>query len=141
MSFKSFFCMLAQVRQENLLIARAPGGDRQHLDALTSETPTFPYTAKQSEEFIDLLQHGKGQFRLLHLTCPPVNWFLADYASSPYITTSVARLWATVGKFYASTTQGTSRDPSYCSKPSLLHPFRRRPLSPVLRSIDLGGSG
>ncbi|KAI9465769.1 hypothetical protein BJY52DRAFT_485793 [Lactarius psammicola] len=48
-------------------------------DALTSETPTFPYTAKQSEEFIDLLQRGK-----------------ADHASSPYITTYVARLWATV---------------------------------------------
>ncbi len=44
----------------NFLIARAPGGDRQHLDALTSETPTFPYTAKQSEEFINLLQHAKG---------------------------------------------------------------------------------
>lgn len=47
-------------------------------DALTSETPTFPYTAKQSQEFIELLQCSK------------------DYASSPYITTYVARLWATV---------------------------------------------
>ncbi|KAH9017911.1 hypothetical protein EDB84DRAFT_664182 [Lactarius hengduanensis] len=47
-------------------------------DALTSETPTFPYTAKQSEEFIDLLQRSK------------------DCAPSPYITTYVARLWATV---------------------------------------------
>ncbi|KAH8996383.1 hypothetical protein EDB92DRAFT_1843632 [Lactarius akahatsu] len=47
-------------------------------DALTSETPTFPYTAKQSEEFIDLLQRSK------------------DHASSPYVTTYVARLWATV---------------------------------------------
>jgi hypothetical protein len=28
-------------------------------DALTSETPTFPYPAEQSEEFIDLLQRGK----------------------------------------------------------------------------------
>jgi hypothetical protein len=47
-------------------------------DALTSDTPTFPYTAKQSEEFIDLLQRGK------------------DHASSPYTITYVARLWATV---------------------------------------------
>jgi hypothetical protein len=47
-------------------------------DALTSDTPTFPYTAKQSDEFIDLLQRGK------------------DHTSSPYIITYVARLWATV---------------------------------------------
>jgi len=47
-------------------------------DALTSETPTFPYPAEQSEEFIDLLQRGK------------------DNASSPYVITYVARLWATV---------------------------------------------
>ena len=40
----------------------ARGGNRQCLDALTSDTPTFPYTAKQSEEFIDLLQRGKGVF-------------------------------------------------------------------------------
>jgi hypothetical protein len=56
----------------------APESDKHHLDALTSETPTFPYTAKQSQEFIELLQCSK------------------DYASSPYITTYVARLWATV---------------------------------------------
>ncbi|KAN0131978.1 hypothetical protein V8E53_010258 [Lactarius tabidus] len=47
-------------------------------DALTSETPTFPYPAEQSEQFIDLLQRGK------------------DNASSPYVITYVARLWATV---------------------------------------------
>ncbi|KAH9017912.1 hypothetical protein EDB84DRAFT_1566645 [Lactarius hengduanensis] len=64
-------------------------------DTLTSETPTFPYTAEQSEEFIDLLRRGKGPFRLLGPAFP-VNWLLADYASSPYITTYVARLWATV---------------------------------------------
>ena len=53
-----------------LLLALVPGGDRRHLDALTSETPTFPYTAAQSEEFIKLLQCSKGMFRLLHNTCP-----------------------------------------------------------------------
>ncbi|KAI9458566.1 hypothetical protein BJY52DRAFT_411425 [Lactarius psammicola] len=47
-------------------------------DALTSETPTFPYTANQSQDFIELLQRSK------------------DHATSPYITTYVARLWATV---------------------------------------------
>ncbi|KAH8984592.1 hypothetical protein EDB92DRAFT_1818990 [Lactarius akahatsu] len=71
------------------LHARTAEGDRRHLDALTSETPTFPYTARQSEEFIDLLQRGK------------------DHASSLYVTTYVARLWANVGKVYASTAQGT----------------------------------
>jgi hypothetical protein len=47
-------------------------------DALTSETPTFPYLPEQCENFIDLLQRGK------------------DNASSPYVITYVARLWATV---------------------------------------------
>jgi hypothetical protein len=46
------------------LIPCVPGADRQRLDALTSETPTFPYPAEQSEQFIDLLQRGKGVFRL-----------------------------------------------------------------------------
>jgi hypothetical protein len=54
----------------SLLITFASGGDRRHLDALTSETPTFPYPAEQSEEFIDLLQRGKGVFRLLHTSYP-----------------------------------------------------------------------
>jgi hypothetical protein len=49
----------------SLLITFAPGDDRRHLDALTSETPTFPYPAEQSEEFIDLLQRGKGVLCLL----------------------------------------------------------------------------
>ncbi|KAH9164843.1 hypothetical protein EDB89DRAFT_1850829, partial [Lactarius sanguifluus] len=52
-------------------------------DALTSETPTFPYTANQCQDFIELLQCSKA------------------HASSPHITTYVARLWATVGKFFA----------------------------------------
>jgi len=47
-------------------------------DALTSETPTFPYPVEQCEDFIDLLQRGK------------------DHASSPYVVTYVARLWVTV---------------------------------------------
>jgi len=47
-------------------------------DALTSDTPTFPYTAQESQEFIDLLQRSK------------------DNASSPYIITYVARLWANI---------------------------------------------
>ncbi|KAH9163335.1 hypothetical protein EDB89DRAFT_1860023, partial [Lactarius sanguifluus] len=62
-------------------------------DALTSDTPTFPYTAKQSEEFLDVLQRGK------------------DNASSPYITTYVARLWATVAshRFFVHFGEGHCR--------------------------------
>ena len=55
--------MPAQVRSK-FLYSGVLGADKQHLDALTSETPTFPYPAEQSEEFIDLLQRGKGVFRL-----------------------------------------------------------------------------
>ncbi|KAN0131595.1 hypothetical protein V8E53_010437 [Lactarius tabidus] len=50
-------------------------------DALTSNepiTPSFPYTAEQSQKFIELLQCSQG------------------HASSPYVTTFVARLWATI---------------------------------------------
>jgi len=47
-------------------------------DALTSETPTFPYTADECERFIDLLKCSK------------------EHASNPYITTVVARLWVVV---------------------------------------------
>ncbi|KAF8269466.1 hypothetical protein EI94DRAFT_950737 [Lactarius quietus] len=48
-------------------------------DALTSETLTFPYTANQCDDFIELLQR--------------IN---VENASSPYVVTYVARLWATV---------------------------------------------
>ncbi|KAH9171924.1 hypothetical protein EDB89DRAFT_1030082 [Lactarius sanguifluus] len=47
-------------------------------DALTSEIPTFPYTANQCEDFIELLQRSK------------------DHASNPFVVTYVARSWATV---------------------------------------------
>ncbi|KAH9061038.1 hypothetical protein EDB87DRAFT_1576431 [Lactarius vividus] len=52
--------------------------------ASTSDTPTFPYTTKQREEIIDLLEHNK------------VNWFTADCTHSSYITTYVTGLWTTV---------------------------------------------
>lgn len=45
----------------------------EHLDALTSKeatTPTFPYTADQSQEFIELLQRSQGVFDLIHLALP-----------------------------------------------------------------------
>ena len=31
-------------------------------DALTSDVPTFPYTAEEDQRFIDLLQVSKGGF-------------------------------------------------------------------------------
>jgi len=63
--------------QDILLHARA--------DALTSDLPTFPYTAEESERFIDILQRGK------------------DHAPNAYITTYVARLWVVVAshRFFA----------------------------------------
>jgi len=85
------------------LFAHPPGSNRQYLDALTSETPTFPYTADQCEDFVELLQRSKGMIHLVHLAWPSGNcFFLVDYASSPYITTYVARLSATVGKSFYS---------------------------------------
>ncbi|KAI0301652.1 hypothetical protein B0F90DRAFT_1628576, partial [Multifurca ochricompacta] len=51
---------------------------RAALDGLTSEVPTFPYTAEEDEKFIDLLQRSK------------------EHAPTSYITTYVARLWAVV---------------------------------------------
>ena len=54
----------------HLLILHLVVTDVIYIDALTSETPTFPYPAEQSEEFIDLLQRGKGVFRLQHTACP-----------------------------------------------------------------------
>ncbi|KAI9438659.1 hypothetical protein H4582DRAFT_2057296 [Lactarius indigo] len=53
-------------------------------DASTSDTPTFPYTAEQREEIIDLLEHKK------------VNWFTADHTHNSYVTTYIAGLWVTV---------------------------------------------
>jgi hypothetical protein len=57
----------------NRNISHSPRNDKPYLDALTSETPTFPYTAKQSQEFIELLQCSKGVFYLEHLA-----WLSAD---------------------------------------------------------------
>jgi len=47
-------------------------------DALTSEIPSFPYTAEECDRFIKLLQCSK------------------EHASNPYVTTFVARLWEVV---------------------------------------------
>jgi hypothetical protein len=67
-------------------------------DTLTSEIPTFPYTADECERFINLLQASKGAFGLARPA-----WFIPDrsvteHGSNPYITTFVARLWVVVGK-------------------------------------------
>ncbi|KAI0296409.1 hypothetical protein BC826DRAFT_233266 [Russula brevipes] len=49
-----------------------------HADALTSDVPTFPYTAEECERFTNLLRCSR------------------DSASNPYVTTFVARLWVIV---------------------------------------------
>ncbi|KAI9458588.1 hypothetical protein BJY52DRAFT_412811 [Lactarius psammicola] len=50
-------------------------------DAPTLKTLTFPYTAKECGEFVDLLERSK------------------DRVSSPYVITDVARLWAAVANY------------------------------------------
>jgi len=47
-------------------------------DALTSDVPTFPYTAEEDEKFINLLQLSK------------------EHACNPFVITYVARLWGIV---------------------------------------------
>jgi len=47
-------------------------------DSLTSDAPTFPYTAEEDEKFINLLQLSK------------------EHACNPYVITYVARLWGIV---------------------------------------------
>lgn len=81
----------------NRLFFHAPGSDRRHLDALTSDTPTFPYTTSQCEDFIELLQRSKGMFHFAPLAWPPVDWSLIGHASSPYVVAYVARSWKTIG--------------------------------------------
>ncbi|KAI9458592.1 hypothetical protein BJY52DRAFT_412960 [Lactarius psammicola] len=67
-------------------------------DVPTSETLTFPYTIKECEDFIKFLEHSK------------------DHASSPYIVTCVARLWATVAnhRFFIHSNEG----PKHCQPSS-----------------------
>ncbi|KAH9998654.1 hypothetical protein BJV77DRAFT_940470 [Russula vinacea] len=47
-------------------------------NALTSDIPTFPYTAEECDRFIHILQHRK------------------EHASDPYVMTFVARLWMAI---------------------------------------------
>ncbi|KAH9171926.1 hypothetical protein EDB89DRAFT_1967722 [Lactarius sanguifluus] len=67
---------------------------RARADAQTSETLTFPYTVKECDEFIDFLEYSK------------------DHASSPYVATCAARLWATVAnhRFFIHSNEG----PKHC---------------------------
>jgi len=88
-------------------------------DALTSETPTFPYTAEQSEEFIDLLQRGK------------------DHASSPYVVTYVARLWATVANHRFFIHFGEDHCRLSSDQPILEVPDSKRSLSLAILSNTL----
>ncbi|KAH9074247.1 hypothetical protein EDB83DRAFT_2355675 [Lactarius deliciosus] len=74
------------------LSTHAPGSDGFYSYALTSETPAFPYTAKQREGLVDLLERSK------------------DHNSSPQVTTYVARLWVTIRMLYAPTDYGTPDD-------------------------------
>ena len=89
------FSVPAQVNQ-NILIAGAPGSDRQPLGALTLDSPAFSHTDEECNNFIKILEHNKGVFHLVFPAWVLVNQFLEDHASSPLVTTYVAWLWGTV---------------------------------------------
>ena len=50
--------MLAWVRRE-FAVCKRTQRDRQHIDMPTLGTPTLPYTAKQREEIVDILERNK----------------------------------------------------------------------------------
>jgi len=63
--------MLAQVSCE--MAALKLGNDGVAPDALTSDVPTFPYTAEEDEKFINLLQLSKGVFYLVYRRVSSLN--------------------------------------------------------------------
>ncbi|KAI9509045.1 hypothetical protein F5148DRAFT_816527 [Russula earlei] len=79
-------------------------------DALTSDVPTFPYTAEESEKFINLLQCSK------------------DHATNPYITTVVARLWVVVANHRFFTHFGENHCRMSAVHSVLEAPIRKRSL-------------
>jgi len=64
--------MLVQVSCE--LAALKLGNNGVAPDALTSDVPTFPYTAEEDEKFINLLQLSKGAFYSLYRRVSSLNW-------------------------------------------------------------------
>ena len=92
------------------------------LDALTSDLPTFPYTAEENEKFINLLQSCKGNALLGELYVTLSSRFFAEHASNPYVTTFVARLWEIVGKHNVVLSNPVRPHDSFrSSKPPLFH--------------------
>ncbi|KAH9979757.1 hypothetical protein BJV74DRAFT_120386 [Russula compacta] len=79
-------------------------------DALTSDVPTFPYTAEENEKFINLLQSSK------------------EHASNPYVTTFVARLWEIVANHRFFTHFGEDHCRLSAVHPVLEAPARKRSL-------------
>lgn len=63
MSSKQSFRLTAQVRQESSCLTTHSGVTHY---IYMPETPDFPYTAKQREGLVDLLERSKGVFRLVH---------------------------------------------------------------------------
>jgi len=48
------------------LVALKLGNNRYAPDALTSDSPTFPYTAEEDDKFVNLLQLSKGAVYLVY---------------------------------------------------------------------------
>ncbi|KAF8474535.1 hypothetical protein DFH94DRAFT_134644 [Russula ochroleuca] len=79
-------------------------------DALTSDIPTFPYTAEECDRFINLLQCRK------------------EHASSPSVTTFVARLWVVVAHHCFSTHFGEDHHRMSCTHSVVEVPAGKRGL-------------
>jgi hypothetical protein len=63
-NYRSFFSMLGQVSCEMTALKLENNGIVP--DALTSDAPTFPYTAEEDDKFINLLQLSKGAVYLVY---------------------------------------------------------------------------
>ncbi|KAH9952360.1 hypothetical protein BC827DRAFT_1256263 [Russula dissimulans] len=85
-------------------------------DALTSDLPTFPYTAEECGRFIGLLHDS------------------IDQASNPYITTYIARLWVVVANHRFFTHFGENHCRMSAVQPVLELPGGKRPL--ILRALS-----
>jgi hypothetical protein len=124
-NYRSFLSMLVQVSCEIAALKFETKRIMIASDALTSDVPTFPYTAEEDQRFIDLLQVSKGTFCLIWPRVSSLNriYFFTENASNPFVITFVARLWGIVGKHDVSMNPGRPYDPPRSSEPPPLHSF------------------
>src|SRR6266702_1184267 len=107
MKFMTFLGVPAQVRQNLMRL----GVTHSVYIPLLQNPPLFRTQMRSVKDLSRLLSAAKVCFHLVFPAWVSVNLFLAGHASSPLITTYVARLWATVGMLYASTNRRTPHGP------------------------------